>query len=365
MDKKYQIVMNDVKYNIARQIYPPDKALPTEAALIKQYGFSKVTVQKAMRELVREGLIYRVVGKGTFVKSDPAAGAGKLPHFFVVLSFKDSEMFKLLQGIEEVMVKNKCLFSFFFVNNMDGENDDLAANLDAFLLRLSNLEPQGIICYPPNSVDGLRGYQEITGKKIPLILLDKEFRQYPVNCVVSDNYLGMYRLTRHLIDMGHTKIGYLSFAVSFGDTVEKRREGFLQCMRDSGMIHSESQIHARSHTVEDIPAALDALLADNPGLTAVVCANDIIAAICYPLLQRKGLRIPEDISVCAFDGYDDGQKLNPPLTAMRQDLFEMGQYAAQAMIDTWHRMKGGIHIHYTFRHTIQAKLIENQSVKEI
>ncbi|MCL2488923.1 MAG: GntR family transcriptional regulator, partial [Oscillospiraceae bacterium] len=327
MEKKYKTVMDDIKRNIAQNLYDAETPLSTEMELAGQYGFSRETIHKAMTELVREGLIYRIPGKGTFITEAAVTDTRKPPHFFVVLVHKDEEMFKLIRGIEHIMDKNACMFSSFFWTGPRQENVSHADDFDLFLHSLSQLNPQGIFCYPRNSVDGYKGYEEILNTGIPLILLDKEFVKCTLNCVVSDNYMGMYRLTQHVIDKGHTKIGYLSLDVIFGDTLAKRRDGFLACLNDNGIPLNTKYIKDHIYNAQNVTEECGDFIQANPEITAIICANDFIAEKCYPEIAKRQIAIPDDLSVCSFDGYEAGQNLDPPLTAMRQNLYALGEIA--------------------------------------
>gem|GEM_PF-4735396 len=284
MDKKFELVINDIKYKITQNVYIPGKALPKETELAEQYGFSRVTIRRAMQELVSEGVVYRISGRGTFINAGGINPAVRPPNFFIVMPYRDSEMFKFVHGIEEEMARNKYLFSFFFIDKLDGEKTSLSEDYDAFLCYLSKLNPNGIFCYPPNSTDGCRGYKEIIKNKIPLILLDKEFGGCPVNSVVSDNYFGMYDLTRYVVDKGHRKIGYLSYGDSFGDTIVKRKKGFLDCLKDNAIEINDTYIKDYAYDFKGVKVILNDLLTDHPDITAIVCSNDSIAERCYPEL---------------------------------------------------------------------------------
>ena len=362
MEKKFQTVMADIRRQIAQNMYGAGTPLPTELELAARYGFSRETVHKAMTGLAREGLVSRIPGKGTFIKEAATANDGKPPHFFVVLIHKEPEMFKLIRGIETVMEKNGCLFSSFFWTGPHRSDVTHTDDFDTFLRGLSRLNPQGIFCYPRNSIDGYNGYEEILKMKIPLILLDKEFSKYTLNCAVSDNYTGMYRLTQHVIRKGHTKIGYFSLDMLFGDSLVRRRDGFLACLNDNGIPFNNRYIRDHIPDANNVAAQLIDFVQNNPEVTVLICANDFIAEKCYPEIQKRGMKIPGDISVCSFDGYETGQRLDPPLTAMRQNLYALGEISARAMLDIYQKR---IDMDCFIKYTVPTQLIETGSVAAI
>ena len=66
---------------------------------------------------------------------------------------------------------------------------------------------------------------------------------------------------------------------------------------------------------------------------AIVAANDLIANEIYINLARRGLRIPQDISVVGFDDLPHASRLNPPLTTVRQNLVEMAKKSVQFLVE--------------------------------
>jgi DNA-binding LacI/PurR family transcriptional regulator len=330
MSYKYTTIINDIKDKIKKGVYVPGSNIPIEIEMCNQYGVSRITVQKAMKVLMEEGYIHRVSGKGTFVNDNVVADENA-SFTFVIFPNKELGFFDLIHGIENELIKAKSLCSLHFL----GEQNQPTATCDRFELMLMNLlsfKPKGFIIYPPNSISGVRAYREIQKRGMFLILLDKECKDVPTDCVVTDNYSGMTKLTQYVIDRGHKNIGYISFKMEFGDSVVKRCNAFYNCMRENNIEIQESMIKTDNADMFDVERSVTELVNENPDLTAVICANDVIANTCYQIFEKLKISIPDDISVCSFDGYENFRHLTPKLTAMSQDLRGMGRMAARLML---------------------------------
>jgi DNA-binding LacI/PurR family transcriptional regulator len=152
----------------------------------------------------------------------------------------------------------------------------------------------------------------------PIVVIESESRGHP--SVRLDAEGGAEQAMRHLLDLGHTRIGHVA-SVHERPTFKLRRRAV-----DRALGHSAPRV--RSDFVLD--GAHDAtleLLAAHPELTAVFCDDDVIAAGAYLAARERGLRIPEDLSIVGFDGLDIGRVLDPPLTTVAADSHGLGRVA--------------------------------------
>jgi len=97
---------------------------------------------------------------------------------------------------------------------------------------------------------------------------------------------------------------------------------------DDGLI-----VTAESYSEREGQRAMTALLAEKRKMTAVVAANDLLALGCYDALAAHGLRCPRDISITGFNDMPFVDKLNPPLTTVRIQHYEMGLQAAKVLLE--------------------------------
>ena len=161
-----------------------------------------------------------------------------------------------------------------------------------------------------------KAVHELINSDVPVVTIDYAFDN--VSSVLSDNVEGAYELTSYLLNMGHRKIGYI-----FGEqtsVTNKRLVGFNKALKEHGVsIPPEYLVQGRYHDAEVVREATARLmdLPDPP--TAIMFPDDISFLGGQAELTRRGLRIPEDISVCGYDGINLSGLLQPPLTTWHQD----------------------------------------------
>ncbi len=176
-----------------------------------------------------------------------------------------------------------------------------------------------------------KAVHELINSDVPVVTIDYAFDN--VSSVLSDNVEGAYELTSYLLNMGHRKIGYI-----FGEqtsVTNKRLVGFNKALKEHGVsIPPEYMVQGRYHDAEVVREATARLmdLPDPP--TAIMFPDDISFLGGQAELTRRGLRVPEDISVCGYDGINLSGLLQPPLTTWHQDADRIGKESVRKLIET-------------------------------
>lgn len=152
--------------------------------------------------------------------------------------------------------------------------------------------------------------------------------------VAFDNHDGAKALTSHLISLGHRRIGYLT-GPERRTTTRHRLEGHRAALAAHGL--DDGADHLTLHGEYDRASGYDATLAlmrREPGLTAVLAANDTMALGVCAALRSLGLGIPEDVSVAGFDDLPFSRDVVPALTTVRIPLYEAGARAGRLVMGT-------------------------------
>jgi DNA-binding LacI/PurR family transcriptional regulator len=151
--------------------------------------------------------------------------------------------------------------------------------------------------------------------------------------IISDGYEAGKTAMKHLMELGHTRIGYIG---------ETKKEDRYTAYCDS---LTAARISYHKEYVVNVPLSLEGgyegakgLLRRNSDITAIFCSNDITAIGAMKALKEAGKRIPEDISIISIDDIDTAQYVSPMLTTIHMPVEEMGQMAVKILID---RIKGG------------------------
>ncbi|MFD8730739.1 MULTISPECIES: LacI family DNA-binding transcriptional regulator [unclassified Streptomyces] len=166
-----------------------------------------------------------------------------------------------------------------------------------------------------------------------------------VAALAFDNRGGGRRLTEHLISLGHRRIGYVAGPPE-RTTTRHRLEGHREALRGAGLdTVPEDEERLTVHGPYDRRSGYEAtleILRREPGVTAIVAANDTVALGACAAVRDQGLRIPQDISVAGFDDLPFSVDAVPALTTVRLPLFEAGARAGRLAMGKENPPPGGI-----------------------
>jgi LacI family transcriptional regulator len=206
-----------------------------------------------------------------------------------------------------------------------------SAELEGSLLSLlRSLRPDGVLLTPPNSDDPkVMDVLERTGT--PFVRLGAETDLQRGMRVFMDDRQAAIDMTRHLIDRGHRRIGFVSGPASYAAS-RARREGFQSALADHGLVADPSIIVEGDFTFESGRRAGEALLAVSDRPTAIFASNDDMALGVLNAAVATGVRAPEDIAVCGFDDTPSAMLSTPPLTTIRQPVAEMAAAATRLLL---------------------------------
>lgn len=184
-----------------------------------------------------------------------------------------------------------------------------------------------VISLPPTEKE----FHQILGLGIPVALLGVP--EPRCSSVSIDDVKGAEIATQHLVDMGHTDIAIMSgqAEMAFNFRVSpQRKEGFLHILKDNGIsFNPDFELFANfdSHTAE---LAMDEFLRRKKLPTAIFCQSDEMAFGAIKSIRKKGLRVPEDISVIGYDDHEFAATLG--LTTVAQPVKFLGQLAASQIM---------------------------------
>ncbi len=153
----------------------------------------------------------------------------------------------------------------------------------------------------------------------------------PAHIMVSNDRLGGRAAARHLAELGHTRIGFISGPASFRSSHE-RRGGFEEGLKERGIELRSDYVMQGAYTFETGLSSAAELLQRRPRPTAIFAANDEMAAGVLHAIRRAGLKCPDDVSVVGFDDFQIASSVWPPLTTVRTPTREIGRMAAEKLM---------------------------------
>lgn len=194
---------------------------------------------------------------------------------------------------------------------------------------------------------------EIEKLDLPVVCVDFFSSDYDFNYIYVDNYYASYTLTKYLINRGHRRICFVG-DIKFSNAIADRYFGYLRAL-------NRYDIPENLHINENIERSFSAVEPDIGEMpTAFICHCDRAASVLYAYLEKRGLRIPDDVSVISFDNTDICRVLTPRLTSFGVDKELLASHAFQLMQRAMKR-RGKDDLNYI---KLNLTLYERDSVKD-
>lgn len=205
-------------------------------------------------------------------------------------------------------------------------------------------------------------YADFVGRlPMPLVVLSGESARPGIPTIRCDDRQAAYTATSYLIGQGHERIGMLYGGAHETPEQSGRLLGFHEAHRDHGLaVEPERVLCLEGFAFRDGQAGGADLLSRAGNLTAVFASSDELALGVMSAAAKRGLRVPEDLSVMGFDDLPLAEMSLPPLTTVRQPLYSMGRRAATMLLDHIQDVRG-LEGHALFPTTI----VERQSVRRL
>ena len=177
-------------------------------------------------------------------------------------------------------------------------------------------------------------FRSIIEKNLPIVFFDRIAEIESTHKVVAENAEGAYNATLHLLANGYKNIGHITSTKDLSITKE-RLLGFNKALLQYKIYQNESNVKYCNHgglIDTEIETALDELLSSPKPVDALFTASDRITIKTLSSLQKRDLKIPNDIAIVGFTDFSAPELFTPGLTTIKQPAFEMGKTAAELLI---------------------------------
>ncbi len=151
--------------------------------------------------------------------------------------------------------------------------------------------------------------------------------------VIIDDYAAAYDATRHLIELGHTRIGFIGGDMRDVTSGQNRYVGYSRALADCGIKAVDDYIRFGDYKTQSGYEIMKAMLACETYPTAVFAVSDDMAVGALNCIHDHGLKVPDDLSVIGFDGSQLTEQVRPRLTSMEQPILEMGKVTVDKLLD--------------------------------
>ncbi|MEP7315064.1 MAG: LacI family DNA-binding transcriptional regulator [Sphingomicrobium sp.] len=196
---------------------------------------------------------------------------------------------------------------------------------------IAALRPDGVILTPPHCDNpGLTGLLE--KQRIACARVGHQSGEKFVD-VFMDEEGAATRATAHLIDLDHRKIAFVAGAPNYGNSA-RRIAGFRAALAQAGLPEESGIVGNGDFQFAPAATAIDQMLASSDPPTAIIADNDEMAFAALHVVSKRGLRVPDDLSVISFEDTPGVRFSVPPLTAIRQPTAAMIAKACEQLIAT-------------------------------
>ena len=245
-------------------------------------------------------------------------------------SFSGNSVFAdLLQGIGEVLDQkdHNLLISW--------ENLGHKAKTPKLIKLVRERAMDGILICLPNHDTSI--IEELNEQNFPLVIIGTNDMKNQVNSVDVDNYEISFRNTRHLLNLGHTRIAFISPGSLQFLVCEDRLEGYKDALEEAGIKIREDYIHIGDENESSGYEATRRFRSLKEPPTAIVAGRDIQAAGVCEFAREHDISIPRDLALVSFENTATAKKYG--ITSASTDLYEIGKEGAKLLLKLLSRKK--------------------------
>ena len=327
--KRKQATLNDIAKNVG-------VTSMTVSRVINENGYVSDETRGKVLQAAKE-MNYRRNGLARNLKRQFTETVG-----LVLGDISNPYSTELARSVRETLLNSG--FNLFICISEHSAKEDIVA-----FESLANHSVDGIIVATRANEGGDKYLRGIVGSNIPVVVIGRDFQDEDVDFVSPDNLKGGFEATRHLIDLGHERIGFIGANLKSGSNL-KRLQGYLNALEHHKIKIDERLITGRTGDVSGVPGysteeigfeGMKRLLALPNPPTAIFARNDFTAIGAMSAINEAGLKIPEDIAIIGFDDIPLAARLSPPLTTVRQPMKLEGQLAAELLLE---RIKSDVKI---------------------
>ncbi len=323
-ESPYRRILADIEAQITNEGLHPGDVLPTRVELAKRYSTARATVDKALAELARKGLIESGSGRRTVVvgakpNDDLATTIGVLWHWTEDQEKRGGDYLDVLvRGIREACAEYMLQVRF------------RGAPLYTWPELVNDRSTHGLLIVRPDYADASI-LDAIQAAGVPVVLVPGVWDGSGIPSVSADNAGGTAAAVEHLYQLGHREIGFVGLTATVPDHFE-RLMAFLHetGMRDISVRpewirlgHESQPSNFRNHLFD--------WLENDRYPSAVISSDFMMTLSVLGRLSELGLSVPGDVSVVTFDDPAAAGQMHPSLTAIAQPISRLGYQAVQRL----------------------------------
>ena len=315
-----------LKERIAAGEYDRSGTLPTEIMLSSELKISRKTLRSALSRLAMENIVERVRGKGTYICRETT----------------EKRILVIVEDIDDITnpgryilpgIQQEAANAGFSVDTCTNYSFNLAS-VESIIELIKKKNYSGILSFSANYCGNEPSIEIIKKTGLPVLLVHALKKDSDITgfAVMGTNYRQViHDGLKYLACQGHRHISYLAFG-----NHRIRKEEYFHLLRKMGLdddpaLRKEISSHNDEKIIsEEIENFFDSL---EKKPTAIFCFSDFFAVCLYKYLQKKKIRIPEDMAVLSIGGLIGCDFLSPSLSAIDFDCLEIGRKAVRILLE--------------------------------
>lgn len=191
--------------------------------------------------------------------------------------------------------------------------------------------------------------------KIPFVMIDRYLEEADCSSVIVNHMQGGYAAAKHLLGLGHRRIGCVTGPLALQDSKE-RYMGYQKALKEYGLVCEPEWIFEGDYDWESGMRAAEYFSGEGLDVSAIFAFNDMSAYGVYNGLKKKGYSVPGDISLIGYDDIFFSEILDVPLTTVRQPVYDMGVEGVKLLLE---EVDSGVHTKKCI--TFQPELVIRES----
>lgn len=205
----------------------------------------------------------------------------------------------------------------------------------SYVKSLTSRQVDGIIVIDPTIDNMKNGYFEKESKHTPFVFINGYSKGIDCNFILNDEETGATQAMRYLLSLGHQNIAFMRGRDSYSYDVKEAI--YMQMMEEQNLKNKINIVNIgegnTEHTVEQAMSYTEKVFSNSPEITAIFACNDIMALGVINACRRTGKQVPEQVSVVGFDNIALSILIEPKLTTVDQNMYELGAKAADMLVE--------------------------------
>lgn len=296
----------------------------------RQAGVSTATVSRVLsgKPYVSDDLRERVIGAVQELNYRPSRVARSLRVQrssivgLIVSDIQNPFFTAIVRAIEDVAYQHK--YSVFLCNSDENtEKETMCVEL------MVAEHVAGVILSPTLGQSDI--YRQLAEAGVPAVAIDRRVTNVDIDSVLVDNVSAACDVVRHLLEMGHRRIGAI-IGTPVSSTGEERLRGYVDALHSSGLPVEPELIRTGMPRIATGHEFTHELLSLRNPPTALFTGNNLLTIGALSAVHERGLHIPEDIALAAFDEMDWTAFVRPALTVVAQPTYDLGRTAVELLL---------------------------------